>query len=228
MEFKYSYKTSEGTRIEDRITAKSREAVFEELRSRGIKAIKVDPIINPWKKIAFVCFDIAAALGILALAYYWYAAAGEVKAVYRADKIHEYSTRADSIILQCDTAIKMLNIRKVCELKTESDLERLATAVQHGRDLENLLRYQMRSLLAGEEPTDIGDKEKDDIATICKEVSDSVEFFSEIVDLLDTLALMLSENRTSWSFTEGGIRFVNQSENNYFHEILSTLIEIAE
>ena len=41
MRFSYSYKTSDGVRHENRIEADSREAVFAELRRRGIKAIKV-------------------------------------------------------------------------------------------------------------------------------------------------------------------------------------------
>ena len=41
MKYTYAYKTSDGVRHEDEITAKSREEVFEALRARGIKAIKV-------------------------------------------------------------------------------------------------------------------------------------------------------------------------------------------
>ncbi len=41
MRFMYAYKSSDGTRHEDEMTAESREAVFEELRRRGIRAIKV-------------------------------------------------------------------------------------------------------------------------------------------------------------------------------------------
>ncbi len=41
MRFKYAYRTSDGTRREDEMSAESREAVFEELRLRGIRAIKV-------------------------------------------------------------------------------------------------------------------------------------------------------------------------------------------
>ncbi|MCR5414070.1 MAG: hypothetical protein K6F50_05005 [Kiritimatiellae bacterium] len=41
MRFMYAYKSSDGTRHEDEISAESREAVFEELRRRGIRAIKV-------------------------------------------------------------------------------------------------------------------------------------------------------------------------------------------
>ena len=41
MKYTYAYKTSDGTRHEGAMEAPSREKVFEELRSRGIKAIKV-------------------------------------------------------------------------------------------------------------------------------------------------------------------------------------------
>ena len=41
MRYTYAYKTSDGTRHEDAMDAASREAVFESLRARGIKAIKV-------------------------------------------------------------------------------------------------------------------------------------------------------------------------------------------
>lgn len=41
MKFTYAYKTSDGVRHEDAIEASSREDVFEILRGRGIKAIKV-------------------------------------------------------------------------------------------------------------------------------------------------------------------------------------------
>lgn len=41
MRFRYAYKTSDGVRHEEEMRAASREAVFEELRHRGIKAIKV-------------------------------------------------------------------------------------------------------------------------------------------------------------------------------------------
>ena len=41
MRYTYAYKTSDGTRHEASLDAESREAVFAELRKRGIKAIKV-------------------------------------------------------------------------------------------------------------------------------------------------------------------------------------------
>ena len=41
MKYTYAYKTSDGTRHEATIVAKSREDVFAELRKQGIKAIKV-------------------------------------------------------------------------------------------------------------------------------------------------------------------------------------------
>ena len=41
MHYTYAYKTSDGVRHEDSMEASSREAVFEALRARGIKAIKV-------------------------------------------------------------------------------------------------------------------------------------------------------------------------------------------
>ena len=41
MKFTYAYKTSDGVRHEDAMNASSREEVFERLRERGIKAIKV-------------------------------------------------------------------------------------------------------------------------------------------------------------------------------------------
>ena len=41
MKFTYAYKESDGTRREASIEAKSREAVFEVLRARGVRAIKV-------------------------------------------------------------------------------------------------------------------------------------------------------------------------------------------
>ena len=41
MKYTYAYKTSDGKRHEEAIDAPSREAVFEALRARGIKAIKV-------------------------------------------------------------------------------------------------------------------------------------------------------------------------------------------
>ena len=41
MKFTYAYKTSDGVRHEAAMDAESREAVFESLRARGIRAIKV-------------------------------------------------------------------------------------------------------------------------------------------------------------------------------------------
>ena len=41
MKYTYAYKTSDGTRHEATMVAKSRDDVFAELRKRGIKAIKV-------------------------------------------------------------------------------------------------------------------------------------------------------------------------------------------
>ena len=41
MKYTYAYKTSDGIRHEDSINASSREEVFEALRAKGIKAIKV-------------------------------------------------------------------------------------------------------------------------------------------------------------------------------------------
>ncbi len=41
MKYTYAYKTSDGKRHEDAMDAPSREAVFESLRARGIRAIKV-------------------------------------------------------------------------------------------------------------------------------------------------------------------------------------------
>ena len=41
MKFTYAYKTSDGVRHEDSMSARSREEVFEALRARGIRAIKV-------------------------------------------------------------------------------------------------------------------------------------------------------------------------------------------
>lgn len=41
MRFRYAYKSSDGERHEEEMSADSREAVFEELRRKGIRAIKV-------------------------------------------------------------------------------------------------------------------------------------------------------------------------------------------
>ena len=41
MKYTYAYKTSDGIRHEDSMNASSREEVFESLRAKGIKAIKV-------------------------------------------------------------------------------------------------------------------------------------------------------------------------------------------
>ena len=41
MKFTYAYKTGDGVRHEDSMDASSREEVFETLRAKGIKAIKV-------------------------------------------------------------------------------------------------------------------------------------------------------------------------------------------
>ena len=41
MKYTYAYKTSDGIRHEDSMNASSREEVFEALREKGIKAIKV-------------------------------------------------------------------------------------------------------------------------------------------------------------------------------------------
>lgn len=43
MTFAYSYKTSDGVRHEDAIRAKSKEDVFQTLRNKGIRPIKVTP-----------------------------------------------------------------------------------------------------------------------------------------------------------------------------------------
>ena len=41
MKYTYAYKTSDGTRHEATMVAKSREEAFAQLRKQGIKAIKV-------------------------------------------------------------------------------------------------------------------------------------------------------------------------------------------
>ena len=43
MKYSYAYKDSEGKRHEESMEAASREAVFEALRARGIRPIKIKP-----------------------------------------------------------------------------------------------------------------------------------------------------------------------------------------
>ena len=73
MKYTYAYKTSDGVRHEDEITANSREEVFEALRSRGIKAIKVvaadgskangEPSVQGRKRMALVALLLGLAIG---------------------------------------------------------------------------------------------------------------------------------------------------------------------
>ena len=77
MKYTYAYKTSDGTRHEEAMEAPSREAVFEALREKGIKAIKVvaadgskanGEIRGIRKRVVFVLGALCLVLGaILAL-----------------------------------------------------------------------------------------------------------------------------------------------------------------
>jgi len=77
MKYTYAYKTSDGVRHEDEITANSREEVFEALRSRGIKAIKVvaadgskangEPSVQGRKRMALVALLLGLAIGAVAV-----------------------------------------------------------------------------------------------------------------------------------------------------------------
>ena len=77
MDFVYYYKTSDGARHEATMSAPSREFVFEDLRKRGIKAIKVvsksDPdgvkaVKRKWHKIALT---VSALTGVCVGASFW-------------------------------------------------------------------------------------------------------------------------------------------------------------
>ena len=78
MKYTYAYKTSDGVRHEDSITASSREEVFAELRKRGIKAIKVvaaDGVkangeVRGVRKRVVVSLVALAALGAGVVAYF--------------------------------------------------------------------------------------------------------------------------------------------------------------
>lgn len=75
MKFTYAYKTSDGIRHEDSMNASSREEVFETLRAKGIKAIKVvaadgskangAPPPHRYSRLVFVAVLFAAVSGIV-------------------------------------------------------------------------------------------------------------------------------------------------------------------
>lgn len=74
MKFAYSYKTTEGKRLEDEISASSREEVFSTLRERGIRPIKVWEKEGPKEKrvrrrLAVACVLLVGAL-VGGLAYW--------------------------------------------------------------------------------------------------------------------------------------------------------------
>ena len=78
MKYSYAYKTSDGARHEDAMDAPSREAVFEALRAKGIKAIKVvasdgskaNGEVHGVNSRAVVGVAVAAAIVAAACAYY--------------------------------------------------------------------------------------------------------------------------------------------------------------
>ena len=78
MKYTYAYKTSDGTRHEATMVAKSRDDVFAELRKRGIKAIKVvaadgskaNGEIHGVRKRVVVALVAFVALGVGVVAYF--------------------------------------------------------------------------------------------------------------------------------------------------------------
>jgi hypothetical protein len=78
MKYTYAYKTSDGTRHEATMVAKSRDEVFAELRKHGIKAIKVvaadgskaNGEVRGVRKRAVACLVAFVALGVGIVAYF--------------------------------------------------------------------------------------------------------------------------------------------------------------
>ena len=77
MKYTYAYKTSDGVRHEDVMDAASREEVFETLRAKGIKAIKVvaadgskaNGEVRGVRKRAVAVLMVLAAIGAGVIAY---------------------------------------------------------------------------------------------------------------------------------------------------------------
>ena len=76
LKFTYQYKTSDGVRHSGEYSARSREAVYDELRAKGIKAFGVEPVpgffnrltgLLGWRLFAFVVLVVIA--GVLLVAY---------------------------------------------------------------------------------------------------------------------------------------------------------------
>ena len=214
MKFSYTYKTSDGTRHEDRMEAPTREDVFLALRGKGIRPIKVVSLsgskangeerLVTRKRFVFAALVAGLAIGV-ALAV-WYG-----KSDLRDRRIVELEAQAVKIVKTHQGALATLHLEElrdyaaIAQAKAPGFLNQKISLCYH--DLDSA-RSEVRALFR--EPMSDWFREadkRDELKRIYDETMDALDLV-ETRFLKDEKAYrLLDENRSRWTYNGTNVVF---------------------
>lgn len=91
--FTYIWKSSDGERHVDEMRARRRDDVFDELRKRGIRPVKVEALpMSPWWRAAWCAIFLAIALSIFA--------ANQWRTARQSERLGEFRSTCETVVGQ--------------------------------------------------------------------------------------------------------------------------------
>lgn len=208
MLFKYSYKTSDGERHEGKLRAKNKECVFETLRERGIKAIKVEQVGYDFVRLGFFAACSFVVLSLIITVTYFATRqklSGEPTLLKKSDAYKTIKTRIDDLKDSMASTLSYYDIVSIDDyagLKTPNEISKY---LQKARQVKGILEYYrscfhdaFREALGplGESLTD---KERLLLKSSYGKIIDDIELKDLRVRRSEYVLFLLKDNWGDWS-----------------------------
>lgn len=226
MRFTYFYKTSDGLRHEEKIEASSREAAFEALRERGIKAIKVvsdcgskangEVMFVMRKRIVFAALAAGLIAGVFAVL-----AGRSLKIDMRDGRIRALDRSAQEILgdhrLRMEAAnIEILN--DASRLVSTSGEQEARRAVAAGYSELNATRTKLRNLFRSIYETLPDEKERAEANRLYTVAMDYLDLSEARLARSEKACLFLIGHVGAWRLEEGRVVFSDAELERKFSE----------
>ena len=218
MKFLYTYRTSDGIRRTDTIEAQSKDTVFAELRSRGIRAIKVEPVTNsivkrqlfPITKMAVGGISITAVVISITL---WFMHSSSQTRELQTIPLENLSVELSKLKTEAE-ALKSLHMNEMVMLDLDAlrDYGYLTTTngttslfkiIADSRTAIHTARARTRDLFKDIHKSFPLDRTNERIAAqrLYGEVMSAIDITEERIDVDETIIMLLDGNRGKWSIS---------------------------
>ena len=219
MKFDYTYKTSDNVRHSGIVEAKSREEAFAVLRARGIRAIRVNLILEPmplWKKLLVAAGSVCLLVGLAVFLWLFrFTVTGSGPADRAvAPRYAELSANAEKVCAAHREAFGAVDtelLRNYALIERAVDLQRLDDELAKAKIVISNSREQMKSLFCevprifADDPTSLSSAEK-----LFGEKIAEIDADEARIEADECAIVLLSENRGKWSVGKGAVKFTDK------------------